>query len=481
MNIHLFHRTLRATKLLILVIAAVVVLAAVAIQYRIHLANEWQTHVSLPQAAPHKSGDRVIVFAPHSDDETLACGGMLATAVRNGAGVRVVLITNGDGFRIAAGRAYGTIRVTPQKCVKFAYKRQAETLSALGQLGVEPDQVTFLGYPDRGIARLWNNYWLPDTLYVSHATHVDHSPYDNSFTPNAPYCGESLLNDIVKVIKSELPTDIYLPHPCDNHSDHYATYCFVSAALQQIRTQSADDIKVHTYIVHRGDWPVPRGDRKNEPLAPPHGLVQANTKWYSLALSPEIAARKRSAIMTYSTQVDVERNFLLSFARNNEIFGNSPVSRIVSAPESTVTIDGELDDWFGIPPAYIDTIGDYVLTELNKGGDVRAIYLCRDDRKLYVRMDTVRRLSKRLTYFINFRGISGSDENDRYTLAIRLKSPAKPSDVAWAAKNNVLEIAIPLEKLNLDRTLFVQVQTKLMGVGVDNTGWHEVEAGSIEE
>lgn len=468
---------MRAAKLLILVIAAVVVLAAVATQYRIHLANEWQTHVSLPQAAPHKSCDRVIVFAPHSDDETLGCGGMLATAVKNGAGVRVVLITNGDGFRIAAGRAYGTIRVTPQKCIKFAYKRQKETLSALGQLGVDANQVTFLGYPDRGISQLWNNYWLADKLYVSHATRVDHSPYDNSFTPNAPYCGESLLNDIVKILKTDQPTDIYLPHPCDNHPDHYATYCFVSAALQQIQAHATHNIQVHTYIVHRGDWPVPKGDRRNEPLAPPHGLVQTNTKWYSLVLSPEIAARKRSAIMSYSTQVDVERNFLLSFARNNEIFGNSPVSQIVSVPQSTITIDGELDDWFGIPPAYLDTVGDYLLTELNRGGDVRAIYLCRDNKNLYVRMDTVRRLSKRLTYYINFRGISTSDENDRYSLVIRLKYPNKPEAVAWATKNNVLEIAVPLEKLNFDRTLFVQVETKLMGVGVDNTGWHEVESG----
>ncbi|MGI6296722.1 MAG: PIG-L deacetylase family protein [Armatimonadota bacterium] len=456
-------------------------MATVAIQYRIHLANEWQAHVSLPVAAPHKPGDRIIVFAPHSDDETLGCGGMLATAVNNGADVRVVLITNGDGFRIAAGRAYGTIRVTAQKCIKFAYKRQKETLRALAQLGVEPNQVTFLGYPDRGIAQLWNNYWLPDELYVSHATHVDHSPYENSLTPNAPYCGESLLNDIVKVLKADRPTDVYLPHPCDNHPDHHATYCFVSAALQQIQAQMPNAIKVHTYIVHRGDWPVPKGDRKNEPLAPPHGLVQTNTKWYSLALSPEIAARKRSAIMTYSTQVDVERNFLLSFARNNEIFGNSPVSQVVLVPHSTITIDGELDDWFGIPPAVLDTVGDYVLTELNRGGDVRAVYLCRDHQKLYVRVDTVRRLSKRLTYYINFRGISKSDENDKYSLAIRLKSPAKPSGVVWAAKNNVLEVALPLEKLNFDRTLFVQVRTKLMGVSVDNTGWHEVESGSVEQ
>ena len=478
MKKRLLHHTFRATRLLIWAAIAVAVIAALAIEYRIHLANEWQQHVPLPAAPIHKRGDRVLVFAPHSDDETLGCGGMLATAVANGANVRVVLVTNGDGFRIAVGRAYKTLRVTPQRCIEFAYRRQTETLRALATLGVRGKQVTFLGYPDRGIDQLWSKYWSPDKLLVSRATHADHSPYANSFTRHASYCGESLLGDIEQVIKAEKPTDVYVPHPCDNHPDHYATYCFVAAAIEQLRAEGdAKNMKVHTYLVHRGDWPTPKGNHPEELLVPPYALAQAGTKWYSLALSPDIAARKRRAIKDYRTQTDMERSFLMSFARGNELFGDVPIRRVVTVKPSTITIDGDPDDWSGIPPAIVDAVGDYVMTGLNKGGDVRTVYLACDANYLYVRVDCVRHLVKRIAYSVNLRGLGATDSNGRYSVTIRLKSPAVPPHTIWAAKNNILEIAIPLGKLNFDRNLFVQVQTKLMNLTVDNTGWQEVEFG----
>jgi len=461
---------------------AVAVIAALAIEYRIHLANEWQQHVPLPAAPVHKRGDRVIVFAPHSDDETLGCGGMLAESVANGADVRVVLVTNGDGFRMAVGRAYNTLHVTPQRCIEFAYRRQRETLSALDTLGVREKQVTFLGYPDRGIDQLWSKYWSPDKLFVSRATHADHSPYANSFTRRASYCGESLLSDIERVIKAGKPTDVYVPHPCDNHPDHYATYCFVAAAIEQLRAEGdAKNMKVHTYLVHRGDWPTPKGDHPEELLVPPYALAQAGTKWYSLALSPDVAERKRRAIKDYITQMALERGFMMSFARGNELFGDVPIRQVVSVEPSAITIDGDPDDWSGIPPAIVDAVDDYVMAGLNRGGDVRTVYLACDAKFLYVRVDCVRHLSKRIAYSVNFRGLGAAGANDRYSVTIRLKSRAIPAGTIWAARNNILEIAIPLGKLNFDRDLFAQVQTKLMNLTVDNTGWQEVEFGKRVE
>lgn len=422
-----------------------------------------------------------MVFAPHSDDETLGCGGMLAMSAANGATVRVVLITNGDAFRVAVGRAYKTLHVTNQKCIDFAYKRQKETISALEELGVGRDRVTFLGYPDRGIERLWSKYWSPDTLYTSRATGADHSPYRDSLNPRAPYCGESLLSDIEKTIRAEKPTDVYVPHPCDNHPDHYATYCFVAAAIEQLRSEGdAKGIRLHTYLVHRGDWPTPKGDHPEEPLAPPFGLSCSDTKWYSLALPRDIAERKRRAIGDYKTQVDVERAFMMSFARSNEIFGDVPVRAVARVLPSTIKIDGNPDDWAGIPPVVVDAVGDYVMTGFSKGGDVRAVYLASDNQYLYVRVDCVRHLSKRIRYDINFRGLGSEKSNDQYSISIRLKSAAIPSGTLWAARNNDLEIAIPMRDLSFAPDLFVQVQTKFMNLTVDNTGWQEVESGERE-
>src|SRR5207247_6384648 len=49
---------------------------------------------------------RVLVFAPHPDDESLAAGGLITRLVHAGDAVRVVFVTNGDGYPWAEiGRA----------------------------------------------------------------------------------------------------------------------------------------------------------------------------------------------------------------------------------------------------------------------------------------------------------------------------------------------------------------------------------------
>lgn len=471
-------KVLRAAIVAFSIAAAITILIALSIQFKIHIFNEWQQYVPISSATIPGKDKSIMVFAPHCDDETLGCGGLMAEATQKGAKVQVVLVTNGDGFRIAVGTDYKTIRVTPKKCIKFAYKRQTETLRALATLGIPARSVTFLGYPDRGIARLWNQCWSKESLYVSHATKSSYSPYNNSFTYNAAYCGESLLSDIEEVIKLGKPTDIYLPHPSDNHSDHYATYCFVMAAIRQLEEENDSVVKklrVHTYLVHRGDWPLPKGDHPKKLLAPPYALAAGDTKWRSIELTPEIVDRKRQAILKYRTQTRIERGFLLSFARKNELIGDLPDRKITHIDEKSIKVDGDPLDWSGIPPAVVDPIGDYVFAGMRKGGDVRTIYLCGDDKNLYIRFDCVKRLSKGIVYTINLRGISEVNKNDHYSISIKPHSYAKPAGTMWAYKNNVMEIAVPLAKLNFNQGLFVQVNTRAMRLTVDQTGWHGLE------
>lgn len=469
-----FRSTLKLAAAIVFIAGVFWAVRALAIQFGIHLANDWQRHVPLTAAAAPGKDDRIIVFAPHSDDETLACGGLLALAARNGARVRVVLITNGDGFRLAVGRAYKTVRVTPVMCVRFAYRRQRETLNALASLGVKANQVTFLGYPDRGIASLWGEFWSRDRLYVSHATGWDRSPYNNSFTRDAPYCGESLMRNIESVIKREKPTQIYVPHPCDNHSDHYATYCFVAAALEQLESEGfgeAKECKVYTYLVHRGDWPCPKGDYPNESLAPPYALARVDTKWRSLGLPPDVAERKREAIKRYRSQTGIERGFMMSFARRNEIFGILPERRIARVEPGAIAIDGDKADWHGIPPVALDPVGDYVVADMAKGGDVRAIYLCSDGKRLYLRLDCAGSLARSVVYNVYVKNVDARGAAKMTEVAIKPGHYCTPRHTPYAWRGNSLEIALPLDRSSFDGDVFVQVKTRLMKLTVDNTGW----------
>jgi GT2 family glycosyltransferase/LmbE family N-acetylglucosaminyl deacetylase/glycosyltransferase involved in cell wall biosynthesis len=79
---------------------------------------------------------RLLVFAPHPDDECLGCGGAIALAVLAGACVRVILVSDGSG---AGQLPEGTAEV-----------RQQEFRQALLVLGVS-DWVV-LGYPDGGLS-----------------------------------------------------------------------------------------------------------------------------------------------------------------------------------------------------------------------------------------------------------------------------------------------------------------------------------------
>jgi LmbE family N-acetylglucosaminyl deacetylase len=83
-------------------------------------------------------GERVIVFAPHPDDETLGMGGSLRILSDLGKKIKVVVITRGEKAEPD---------VTKQK--RHAELRQKEALKAFKVLGVTDYE--FLGFPDREI------------------------------------------------------------------------------------------------------------------------------------------------------------------------------------------------------------------------------------------------------------------------------------------------------------------------------------------
>lgn len=94
---------------------------------------------------PTKAGDlppalRVLVLAPHPDDEIFGCGGSLALYRRQGAEVHVHVLTDGGGYA-----------PEPERAAIFAARR-AETDAALALIGIAP--ASFGGFPDRGLGAL---------------------------------------------------------------------------------------------------------------------------------------------------------------------------------------------------------------------------------------------------------------------------------------------------------------------------------------
>jgi LmbE family N-acetylglucosaminyl deacetylase len=104
--------------------------------------------IEFPQFSP---GDRLLVLAPHPDDETLATGCLIQRALATGAAVQVLFATDGDDnpwpqrwiekrWRIgAAGRA------------RWGARRRVEAVRALAILGDGAVSTRFLGLPDQGL------------------------------------------------------------------------------------------------------------------------------------------------------------------------------------------------------------------------------------------------------------------------------------------------------------------------------------------
>src|SRR5262252_5690722 len=55
----------------------------------------------IPEAGTGETVE-LMVFAPHPDDETLGCAGILQQTLKRGHRVKVVIFTSGDGFPAAA-------------------------------------------------------------------------------------------------------------------------------------------------------------------------------------------------------------------------------------------------------------------------------------------------------------------------------------------------------------------------------------------
>ncbi|HEU4521408.1 MAG TPA: PIG-L family deacetylase, partial [Thermoanaerobaculia bacterium] len=94
---------------------------------------------AIPYEPAPLRGERLLLLAPHPDDEVIGCGGLLAHHLREGRAVRVVIATDGTKATGATSDAAG-----------YRDQREAEARRGLAALGGQAE-VEFLRYPDRGL------------------------------------------------------------------------------------------------------------------------------------------------------------------------------------------------------------------------------------------------------------------------------------------------------------------------------------------
>lgn len=165
--------------------AAKLFLRQLAIQACGHLLRLGSQPLSLRE-------ETTVVIAPHQDDESLGCGGIIARKRNEGVPVHVIFITDGSASHPQHPR------FTPEEISRL---RHAEAMQALACLGVERTAVHFLDEPD-------------GTLHVI-----------------PPGRRAALVARLAGLLTTLTPTEVFLPCQPDGSSEHDATFHFVIDAI----------------------------------------------------------------------------------------------------------------------------------------------------------------------------------------------------------------------------------------------------------
>ncbi|MEZ5815605.1 MAG: PIG-L deacetylase family protein [Hyphomicrobiaceae bacterium] len=153
--------------------------------------------------SPRMLDRSAIVFAPHYDDETLGCGGMIIKKAQRAADCHVVFMTDGT-----ASHGPDTDRAA------LAVTRRHEAEEACRILGVPSSQISSLDLPDQGLAE----------------------------------CFEDAVAQVQRVIADVKPEQIWLPHSAEPFiwsTDHRATTAIVRAAA----LRSGRRLEIMEYLV----------------------------------------------------------------------------------------------------------------------------------------------------------------------------------------------------------------------------------------
>src|SRR5262249_28140955 len=103
--------------------------------------------------------DRLLVLAPHPDDEVLGCGGLIQRAVSVHLPAEGAFLPYG-GANEGSFLAYRFHPVVAPSAVEtMGEVRRREALAADAILGVPAGRLTFLGYPDLGTLEIFRAHW----------------------------------------------------------------------------------------------------------------------------------------------------------------------------------------------------------------------------------------------------------------------------------------------------------------------------------
>ncbi len=418
--------------------------------------------------------DRVLVLAPHPDDEAIAVGGVIQKAIAAGASVRVVLLTSGENNELSFMVYKKRPVLRPSEILSMGKMRYAEAIAAVAFLGLSDKDVILLGYPDFGTMDIFKYHWAEARPLRAMLSRVRAVPYDNALSPGAPYLGDNILRDLKSVLYAFRPTKVFVSHPADSNRDHRALYLFLRVALWDV----AKDIpspEVYPYLVHITGWPLPRGYRPDLPLSAPVSLESSAVFWYYCGLGEDELRTKYTAIRRYVSQNKYAPSYLPTFARKNELFGDYPVLRVTESSQ-------EIESW-----AYAGQVdGAGIPGRTVRSEDISGLAFARRNGELLVKMDLHRKVDKDVSLTLALLGYSPALEFSMMPkiflhvsggeLTVRRgRQRLSGDEVFFVSQEKELHFRIPLSFLGNPDRILVSAKSSRHAMTLDETAWRVLE------
>jgi len=204
--------------------------------------------MTLPFGDPNTAfKGRILIVAPHMDDEALACGGLIARISNK---ERIFILYATDGTRSPSPIIPGLDSITTE----LGKIRENESLTAMKYLGIPEKNINFLGLPEANLRK-----------YLSKL--------------------QKLLLEVIQVIN---PDFIFIPFRYDRHPDHLSVNHVLSLAQKNGLFKS----QLIEYFVYYRWRLLPQGDIRK--------YIRAENLVY-IDIS-DVSQLKRTALNFYKSQ-----------------------------------------------------------------------------------------------------------------------------------------------------------------------------------
>jgi LmbE family N-acetylglucosaminyl deacetylase len=183
----------------------------------------------------------IVVVAPHPDDESLGCGGLIAAACREGRSVRLVVVSDGCGSH-AGSRIYPPDRLRAL--------REAETLEAARILGLAPEHTSFLGLPDAAVPKDGPDAEAAADAIAAAAREAGASAILVTWRHD-PHCDHEASAAIVDLVRDRVPGVMILAYPVWGWTLPAETEIGAGGRMSRLDVSAERAVKRRAVMAHR--------------------------------------------------------------------------------------------------------------------------------------------------------------------------------------------------------------------------------------